>query len=66
MSTAESCPFNHASEIDFMDPVVQENWFDAYDIIRRESPAYFMPQIGMYVLTRYEDIAHVNIAYSSC
>jgi cytochrome P450 len=58
MSTAE-CPFNHVSEIDFMDPVVQENWFDAYDLIREESPAYFMPQIGMYVLTRYDDIEHV-------
>jgi|AP95_1055475.scaffolds.fasta_scaffold00928_7 cytochrome P450 len=58
MSTQE-CPFNHASEIDFMDPVVQENWFDAYDLIREESPAYFMPQIGMYVLTRYDDIEFV-------
>lgn len=42
-----------------MDPVVQENWFDAYDVIREESPAYFMPQIGMYVLTRYDDIEYV-------
>ena len=42
-----------------MDPIVQENWFDAYDLIREESPAYFMPQIGMYVLTRYADIEHV-------
>ncbi len=42
-----------------MDPVVQENWFDAYDVLREESPAYFMPQIGMYVLTRYEDIEYV-------
>ena len=50
------CPFKTAAEIDFMDPVVQENWFDAYDVIREESPAYFMPQIGMYVLTRYDDI----------
>ena len=54
-----TCPFQHAEEIDFMDPVVQENWFDAYDIIREESPAYFMPQIGMYVLTRYGDIEYV-------
>ncbi len=54
-----SCPFEHVDEIDFMDPVVQENWFDAYDLIREESPAYFMPQIGMYVLTRYDDIEYV-------
>ena len=53
------CPYQTAAEIDFMDPLVQENWFDAYDIIREESPAYFMPQIGMYVLTRYDDIEYV-------
>lgn len=47
------------SDIDFMDPVIQENWFAAYDVIREESPAYFMPQIGMYVLTRYDDIEYV-------
>ena len=57
--TNKKFPFEKAEEIDFMDPVVQENWFDAYDLIREESPAYFMPQIGMYVLTRYADIEHV-------
>ena len=53
------CPFKSAAEIDFMDPVVQENWFDAYDVLREESPVYYMPQIGMYVLTRYDDIEYV-------
>ncbi|MBH80357.1 MAG: hypothetical protein CMQ49_07615 [Gammaproteobacteria bacterium] len=57
--TDTGCPFGSAEEIDFMDPEVQENWFDAYDVIRDESPAYFMPQIGMYVLTRYDDIEFV-------
>ena len=57
--TDTTCPFSNASEIDFMDPLVQENWFEAYDVIREESPAYFMPQIGMYVLTRYDDIESV-------
>jgi cytochrome P450 len=53
------CPYKSAAEIDFMDPLVQENWFEAYDLIREESPAYFMPQLGMYVLTRYDDIEYV-------
>lgn len=53
------CPYKTAAEIDFMDPLVQENWFDAYDVIRAESPVYYMPQIGMYVLTRYDDIEYV-------
>ena len=53
------CPFSSAADVDFMDPVVQRNWFDAYDVIREESPVYYMPQLGMYVLTRYEDLEYV-------
>lgn len=56
---ASGCPYKKAAEIDFMDPVVQENWFDAYDVLREESPVYFMPQLGMYVLTRYADLEYV-------
>ena len=56
---SDGCPYKHASEIDFMDPIVQQNWFEAYDLIREESPAYFMEQIGMYIITRYDDIEHV-------
>lgn len=59
IASSGSCPFKRAAEIDFMDPVVQENWFTAYDILRDEAPIYFMPQIGMYVLTRYDDIEYV-------
>lgn len=57
------CPFaerfKRAADIDFMDPQVQEHWFDAYDILRNEAPIHFMPQIGMYVMTRYDDIEFV-------
>lgn len=56
---SQGCPYRTAAEIDLMDPVVQENWFEAYDVLRTESPVYFMPQLGMYVLTRYEDIEYV-------
>lgn len=53
------CPYATAAEIDFMDPLVQENWFEAYDVLRAESPVYYMPQLGMYVLTGYDDIEFV-------
>ena len=56
---AEGCPYSKAAEIDLMDPVVQENWFEAYDVLRNESPVYFMPQLGMYVLTGYDEIEYV-------
>ena len=45
--------------VDFMDPKVQADWFSAYEVLQREAPVYFMPQIGMYVLTKYEDIRDV-------
>jgi cytochrome P450 len=47
------------SQISFMDPQVQADWFPAYDVLRKDAPVYFMPEIGMYVLTRYEDIRTV-------
>ena len=56
---AGGCPYSKAAEIDLMDPVVQENWFEAYDVLRAESPVYFMPQLGMYVLTGYDEIETV-------
>ena len=53
------CPYRTAAEIDLMDPLVQENWFEAYDVLREESPVYFMPQLGMHVVTGYEEIEYV-------
>ncbi len=42
-----------------MDPVVQENWFPCYDVLRDESPVYYMPQLDMYVVTGYDEIEHI-------
>lgn len=53
------CPYSKAEEIDFMDPVVQENWFEAYDILREQEPIYYMPKLGMYAVTRYEDLEFI-------
>ena len=53
------CPFSKPQDINLLDPVVQENCFEAYAILRREAPIYFMPELGMYVATRYEDIHYI-------
>ncbi|WP_156679531.1 cytochrome P450 [Sphingomonas profundi] len=50
------CPFASPQDIDFMDPAVQENWYDAYAVLHRDAPVYYMPEIGMYVVTRYDDL----------
>ena len=51
--------FEKPQDIDFMDPNVQENWFDAYAVLHRDAPVYFMPEIQMYVVSRYADLDHI-------
>ena len=53
------CTFSDPGEIHFMDPVVQEHWFDAYDVLRRDAPVYYMPQSRTYVVTRFEDLERI-------
>lgn len=53
------CPFSRPEDINFMDPLVQENWYDAYEVLHRDAPVYFMPEIGMYVVTRYNDLDEI-------
>lgn len=51
--------FSSPEDINFMDPKVQEDWFSAYEVLHRDAPVYFMPEIGMYVITKYEDIREI-------
>ena len=51
--------FGKPQDINFMDPLVQENWFDAYEVLHRDAPVYFMPEIQMYVVSRYRDLDHI-------
>ncbi len=45
------CPFAKPQDINFMDPVVQENWFDAYRVLHRDAPVYHMAYRNMYIVT---------------
>ncbi|MDO8279432.1 MAG: hypothetical protein Q7T63_15045, partial [Burkholderiaceae bacterium] len=42
-----------------MDPAVQDNPFEFYDLLQKERPVYRMPETGFYVVTRYEDVRKV-------
>ncbi len=46
-------------QINLFDPVTQEDWYPAYDVLRTEAPVFMIRGAGMAVLTRYEDIAMV-------
>tara|TARA_B100001996_G_scaffold382770_1_gene375628 strand:+ start:272 stop:1519 length:1248 start_codon:yes stop_codon:yes gene_type:complete len=42
-------------EINFMDPKTQSCPYEAYSILRNECPIYLMPDLGFYMITKYED-----------
>lgn len=42
--------------VDFLIPQEQVSWFDSYKLLQEQAPVYFMESLGMYVLTRYEDL----------
>lgn len=47
------------SEYSLLDPAVQADPFEFYQKLHNECPVYRMPETGMYVVTRFEDLAHV-------
>ncbi|MEN3977139.1 cytochrome P450 [Emcibacter sp. SYSU 3D8] len=53
------CPFSKPQDINFMDPVVQENWFEAYKVLHRDAPVYHMADLDMYIVTKYDDLDKV-------
>jgi cytochrome P450 len=46
-------------KVDLSDVAVQKCPWDAYRTLRDEAPVYRMPDTGMYVITRYEDIGQI-------
>jgi cytochrome P450 len=58
------CPVN-VEDVDLFSPGAQEHWYEAYDILHRESPVHCIPGEGAapgtdgFILTKYEDIARV-------
>tara|TARA_B100000686_G_scaffold348452_1_gene439518 strand:- start:205 stop:1455 length:1251 start_codon:yes stop_codon:yes gene_type:complete len=43
----------------FLDPVIQDDPFDAYEDLRRNCPVYELPETGLFMVTRYEDVREV-------
>lgn len=46
-------------EISFLDPAIQSDPYPAYQTLREEAPVYQMPETGMFMVTRYEDVREV-------
>ncbi|MDB5430868.1 MAG: cytochrome [Caulobacter sp.] len=44
------------SEFSFLDPKVQDDPFDFYRALHAQAPVYQMPETGMYMVSRYDDL----------
>ncbi|MDX1580800.1 MAG: hypothetical protein R3360_04155, partial [Alphaproteobacteria bacterium] len=53
MSTAAE-QNSDAPEINLFDPDVLKDPWDAYKTLRDDAPVYFVPQMGLHVVTRYD------------
>ncbi len=40
----------------FLDPAVQDDPFESYATLREQCPVYLVPETGLYMVTRYEDV----------
>jgi len=46
-------------QISFLDPAIQADPYPAYRTLHKEQPVYRMPETGVYMITRYEDVRTV-------
>jgi len=54
MST--SAKDRHVDDYSFLDPKVQSDPYEFYDTLHHECPVYQMPETGMYMVTKYDDL----------
>ena len=47
------------SDINFLDPGLQENPYEAYEVLRKEAPVYLSPDTGFFVVSKYNDLKRV-------
>ena len=40
----------------FLDPIINSNPFEFYKLLHKEKPVYQIPEIGMFMITKYDDI----------
>ncbi len=54
-----TAPKRAVSEFNFLDPHVQDDPFEYYAALQEQAPVHFMPETGMYIVTRYDDLRKV-------
>lgn len=51
--------------LSLLDPEVQNDPFDFYDILHRHDPVFQMPETGIFVVTKYEDVKAVLLDHTT-
>ena len=54
-----SCPMKGIADYNLLDPAVMAAPWEFYGLLHEEQPIYRMPETGIYVVTRYEDVMTV-------
>ncbi len=58
-------PTRQVSDYSLMDPHTQSSPFAFYQLLHEECPVYLMPETGMYIVTRYDDVRAVVLDHDS-
>ena len=40
----------------FLDPMTNSDPYELYGVLHNQSPVYQIPEVGIYVITKYDDI----------
>ena len=56
---------NNHEKYSFLDPIVNSNPFEFYKLLHKEKPVYQIPEIGMFMMTKYDDIRYALKDYET-
>lgn len=56
---------NNHEKYSFLDPVINSNPFEFYKLLHKEKPVYQIPELGMFMITKYDDIRQALKDYES-
>ena len=47
---------NNIENYSFLDPLINSDPYEFYGLLHKEQPVYQIPEVGIYMLTKYDDI----------
>ena len=56
---------NNHEKYSFLDPIINSNPFEFYKLLHKEKPVYQIPELGMYMITKYDDIRNALKDYQT-